>query len=141
MARKVTVSETAPSRQAARPGGENTPEPVCTGQIGAVLSSRRGRGPPPSPHAVDLPPVPVLGGQGSNPPSTCTWGKFRTLLRLLLAWPGSYGGRKVHRGTGRVLLSDEPTAGLSAVLTESVLAGQVRALAEVFPGGRGRRPE
>src|SRR5215831_1918676 len=71
MARKVTVSETAPSRQAARPGGENTPQQVCTGQIGAVLSSRRGRGPPPSPHAVDLPPVPVLGGQGSDPPSTC----------------------------------------------------------------------
>src|SRR6185437_12083594 len=34
----------------------------------------------------------------------------------------------------RVLVLDEPTAGLSAVLTESVLAGQVRALA-----GRGMR--
>lgn len=30
----------------------------------------------------------------------------------------------------RVLALDEPTAGLSAVLTESVLAGQVRALAD-----------
>jgi branched-chain amino acid transport system ATP-binding protein len=30
----------------------------------------------------------------------------------------------------RVLVLDEPTAGLSAVLTESVLAGQVRALAD-----------
>ena len=30
----------------------------------------------------------------------------------------------------RVLVLDEPTAGLSAVLTESVLADQVRALAE-----------
>ena len=30
----------------------------------------------------------------------------------------------------RVLVLDEPTAGLSAVLTESVLADQVRALAD-----------
>src|SRR5262249_31887890 len=72
--RKVTVSGTVASRPAAWPKEEVTPEPVCTGQNRAVLSSRRGRGPPPSPHAGALPPVPVLGGQGSNPPSTYTWG-------------------------------------------------------------------
>ena len=67
----LRTSRQAPGRQAARPEGVNPPKPVCTGLMGAVLSSRRGRGPPPSPHAVDLPPVPVLGGQGSDPPSTC----------------------------------------------------------------------
>src|SRR5262249_57202990 len=98
MARKVTVSETAPSRQAARPGGENTPQQVCTGPVGAVISSRRGRGPPPSPHAVDLPPVPVLGGQGSYPPSTCFPGEFRLVPGGVSTWShqagsGGTGGR------------------------------------------------
>src|SRR6266480_899991 len=56
--------------------------------MGAVLSSRRGRGPPPSPHAVDHPPVPVLGGQGSYPPSTCSWGNFDLFPGEAAAGPG-----------------------------------------------------
>jgi hypothetical protein len=153
--RKVTGSRTVVSRPAARPkeGGHT---PAClhrTNWGGTIEPSRTGTSP--SPHAVDLPPVPVLGGQGSNPPSTCIWGKFRTLLRLLPAWPEqlrppegpprdrtgqSLSGRPAagparpvfpaganlggYLPSPQVLVLDEPTAGLSVVLTESVLADQ-----------------
>src|SRR5215475_3967288 len=68
MARKVTVSGTVARRLTARAGGERAPKPVCTGQMGAVISSRRGRGPPPLPMPWISPPSRFLGAKGATRP-------------------------------------------------------------------------
>jgi hypothetical protein len=97
--RKVNVCGTVAGRHAARPERRSPQACLHRTAWGCTIEPSRTGTSPLSP-CRGSPPRPGSWGPREQPALDLYLGKFRTLLRLLLAWPGSYGRRKARRGTG-----------------------------------------